>query len=146
MKKVLLLLLALICFGATAKAQTATGYCSLPGGEDYVNVDYYNDGYLSVSVNTEKVVTNLHITVTCKETWTEIEQVQEGYDEYSRPRYVNKKKPHEKTHTLCDRTYYENQLLSNRTNKIEDGVKKMYEQQGHRYQYTVTVGNPRCKM
>lgn len=135
---------ALICFVATAKAQTASGYCSLPGGEDYVNVDYYNDGHLAVSVNTEKTVTNLSIKVTCVEKWTEIEKIQ-GLDNSGRPITVEKKKPKEVTHTLCDKTYYENQLISNRTNKIEDGVKKMYEQPGHHYQYTVTVGNPRCQ-
>lgn len=139
MKKAFVLVFVLICFGATAMSQTATGYCSLPGGEDYVNVDYYNDGHLSVSINTEKTITNLHITVTCTEKWIEIEQV------YQNGRYADKKTPREKTHTLCDQTYYENQLLSNRTNKIEEGVKRMNEQSSHQYQYTVSVSNPRCK-
>ena len=145
MKKVLLMTFALICFGFVAKAQTATGYCTLPGSEDYVNVDYYNDGYLAVSVNTEKTVTNLHIVVTCTEKWVENEKVQQGVDDYGRPRMVTKQIPREKTHILCDRTYYEDKLLSNRTNKIEEGVKKMNEQSTHTYQYSVSVKNPTCK-
>ena len=144
MKKVLLLTFGLVCFGFMAKAQTATGYCTLPGGEDYVNVDYYNDGYLAVSVNTGKTVTNLHIVVTCTERWIEIEKEQQGVDEYGRPRMVNKKIPKERTHTLCDRTYYEDKLHSNRTNKIEEGVKPMREQYDHTYQYSVSVKNPTC--
>lgn len=145
MKKVVFLLLTLIFFGTTANSQTASGYCSLPGGEDYVNVDYYNDGHLAVSINTEKTVTNLHITVTCTETWTEIEKVQQGVDDYGRPRMVNMKKPQEKTYTLCNQTYYEDKLGSNRTNTITDGVKSNREQSGHSYNYTVSVSNPRCK-
>lgn len=145
MKKVVLIMFALICFGATANAQTASGYCSLPGGEDYVNVDYYNDGHLAVSINTEKTVTNLLITVTCTETWVDIEQVQDGYDTYGRPRMVNKQKPQEKTYTLCNQTYYEDKLQSNRTNTIKEGVKPNHELNNHRYKYTVKVSNPRCK-
>lgn len=144
MKKVLLMTLVLICFGAMAKAQTATGYCSLPGGEDYVNVDYYNDGHLSVSVNTEKTVTNLHITVTCTETWVEIEEIKDGVDEYNHPRMVKRKTQKKETHTLCNQTYYEDKLKSNQTNRIDEGVSKMYERSDHRYEYKVTVSNPKC--
>ena len=139
MKKMFLIMFALICFGAMAKAQTASGYCSLPGGEDYVNVDYYKDGHLAVSVNTEKTVTNLHITVTCTETWTEVERV------YQDGSYVSKKTPQEKTYTLCNQTYYEDKLGSNRTNTITDGVKSNREQSGHNYNYSVSVSNPKCR-
>lgn len=139
MKKVFVIIIALICFGAMAKAQTASGYCSLPGGEDYVNVDYYNDGHLAVSVNTEKTVTNLHVTVTCTETWTEVEKV------YQNGSYVNKKNPQEKTYTLCNQTYYEDKLGANRTNTITDGVKSNREQSGHNYNYSVSVSNPKCR-
>lgn len=135
----------MIYVGVTAKAQSGSGYCSLPGGEDYVNVDYYNDGHLAISVNTEKTVTNLRVTVTCTETWTEIERVQQGYDEYGRAKTATKQKPQEKTYTLCNQTYYTDNLRSNQTNIVRDGVKANNEKSDHLYSYTVSASNPTCK-
>lgn len=139
MKKALVFLVALICFGIAAKAQSGTGYCNLPGGEDYVNVDYYNDGHLAISVNTEKTVTNLHVTVTCTHEWQDIQQV------YENGRPVDKKTPRSETITLCNQTYYTDNLKSNQTNIIRDGVKPNKENSHHRYTYTVSASNPRCK-
>lgn len=134
MKKVILLIAAFICVGFYANAQTASGNCKLPGSSDYVNVDYYKDGHLTVSNQSTMKLTQLHITVTCTVT----------YNAPSKPGDFGGKRT--VTKTVCDKNFYD--IPAYQTTKLTDGVKSEDDikvDNAVKYEYTVSVGNPICK-
>lgn len=134
MKKVALLSLMLFGILGVSNAQNASGACKLPGTNDYVNVDYYNDGHIAVSVQSDMKITQMPIRVTCKITWTE--KVRNEYGQT-----VTEKR--EETKTLCNKTFYD--IEPNRTTSLSDGVEALTEQRNKKYEYSVSVGNPICK-
>lgn len=135
MKK-LLLALILVFLGIVSQAQTASGSCKLPGTYDYVNVDYYEDGHLAVSNQSGMVITQLHITVTCKGCLI--------IDSSPRSTHLI---------TLVDQTYYD--IAPNQTTIITEGVKcsEAVERtlddgrivKSRYWDFQVEVGNAICK-
>ncbi len=134
MKKIFLLFASIAFMGLCTNAQNASGACKLPGTNDYVNVDYYNDGHIAVSVQSDMKITQMPIRVTCKITWTE--KVRNEYGQT-----VTEKR--EETKTLCNKTFYD--IEPNRTTSLSDGVEALTEQRNKKYEYSVSVGNPICK-
>lgn len=134
MKKILMLIAAMSIMGFCTYAQNGSGACKLPGTNDYVNVDYYNDGHLAVSVQSDMKITQLRIKVICEITWKET--VTNEYGDKS----VKERK---ETKTLCDKTFYD--IAPNQTSSLREGVQPLTEQRNKKYNYSVSVGNPICK-
>lgn len=138
-KKLLLLVVSLFCITMAVNAQDASGSCKLPGTYDYVNVDYYSDGHLAVSNQSEMKITQLHVKVTCTET--------------QRRPDVSGDVPVQSQRTLVNQNYYD--IPANQTTRITDGVKSCptYEtknKNGQTFEITrdnfvVEVGNAMCK-
>lgn len=139
MKKIVLLLVSLFCISMAVVAQDASGSCKLPGTYDYVSVDYYRDGHLAVSNQSEIKITQLHIKVTCMET--------------QRRPDVSGDVPIQSQRTLVDQTFYD--IAKNQTTRITDGVKacSTYERINRngetveitRDSFSIEVGNAICK-
>ena len=123
--------MVLFAMGLIASAQDGSGSCKLPGTYDYVNVDYYKDGHLVVSNQSGVKLTQLHIRVTCTDTWFANNGTQK------------------KTATvvLCDKNFYD--ILPNQSTSLTDGVKSGMESRykasgGKLSDFKVEVGNPMC--
>ena len=132
MKKILVLIAAIICTGLYANAQSASGSCQLPGSNEYVNVDYYDDGHLAVSNQSGMKITQLRISVLCT-----VKYKGENGEEETKSEF------------LCNKTFYD--IPANKTTRLTDGVKSRNDIQREisgrisRFHYEVKVENPMCK-
>ena len=139
--KRLLFVSLLVAIGFVSRAQIASGSCKLPGTYDYVNVDYYEDGHLTVSNQSGMKITQLHIKVTYVLT-------------ASRPE-IPGDVPIVGTFTPVNQNYYD--IEPNKTTEIWDGVNKAgpkYERKTSnsgetviltRHSFVVEVGNLMCR-
>ncbi len=119
MKKIVIVLIAMIGFAFAAKAQDGSGSCKLPGTYEYVNVDYYAAGHLTITNSSGVDIHQLRITVT----------------------YTDSKG---NTKTLCNKTFYGSPAFAaNMTSETTDGVQKCSSCDGGTFK--VTVGNPICQ-
>lgn len=137
MKKVLVLLVALVCFGATAKAQDASGSCKLPGTYDYVSVDFYKGesngmGNLTYSVQTNEFASLNEVKVVVK---AKICTKQGSKDRDGKIT----EEPVWETYTLFDDKLRD--IPTNRTNTKNVPMPKYYVIKN----ISVTVSNPICK-
>jgi hypothetical protein len=134
MKKILLFFVTVFSISFAVNAQDASGSCKLPGTYDYVNVDYFERGNIAVSNQSGMIITQLHITVTCEETY-----YIHNYENYKE---VTTKK-HRKI-TLCDKNFYDIQPYQ--TTNLTEGVQafKKYGKDSE-YNISVSVSNPICK-
>ena len=72
MKKVLFILIAIVCFEFSADAQDATGTCLLPGGEQYAQVNFYKGASNSTAffnVSSDRAMTTLKVVIEAEILW-----------------------------------------------------------------------------
>jgi len=130
-------MVALICFGATSKAQDASGSCKLPGTYDYVSVDFYKGesrgmGNLTYSVQTNEFTSLNEVKVVVKASIC----TKKG----SKDQNGNIKE--ESVWETC--TLFDDKLRdipANRTNTMDIKMPFYYAIKN----ITVTVNNPICK-
>lgn len=135
MKSNLLFLMCLL-FAAHVSAQTASGMCSLPNQNTYINVNYYDEGYFIISNQSGLPISEVKVTITCVQRWTTTHKSPyDGgtvYDQHSR------------VVTLYDGTVYD--LPTYQSVKIMEKVSSItYSDKYKITDITVSVSNPICK-
>lgn len=142
MKKILIVLsIVATFFVSNAFANTVQnndggrGSCRIDGG-GYIQANYYEDGRIVVSTESERDVAVANVKVTCTYKAHQIK-----YDDYHRPQetYVSK------TVIIFNGSLYN--IPKNQTKQFTDGIKKKSDFAGRNdkdFIYTVTVSNPVC--
>jgi len=121
MKRILLILVVVISIGNNVNAQDGTGFCILPDGENYAQVNFYKSTSQSMghfNVSSDKPLATLKIIIQA-----EIKNNMGGWDRV----------------TLYNDTLYD---IPKRQTKAYDVKMPYYVDIKN---ITVSVGNPKCK-
>lgn len=156
MKKILIALsLVVLFFTPTTFAKSifstdgGDGYCRIDGG-GYVQVNYYDDGRIIVSNQSDKPTVSINVTITCS--YEEPYTVYDGYD--NNGRQISRTEFRSKKATIFSGTIYDFPAYSNTEigkngnskNSVTIKAKNDFASRGCRnFDYTVRVDNPICK-
>lgn len=152
MKKLLALVAFVFSISLYSNAQSGSNSCRIEGG-GYIQADYYEDGRLVISNQSESKTTSVRVTVTCTVTYW-VSETYYDYDPYGNR--IEKERPVKKTKhvtifsgTLYDFEPYSSTEIPNSRNSVSIKAQKDFAERSSvketRYDYNVTVGNPICK-
>lgn len=153
MKKILTIFASIFLISLYSNAQSGSNSCRIEGG-GYIQADYYEDGRLVISNQSEQKTTSVKVNVTCTITYWDYEKYMAEETDYSGfTREVEKKKKVKKQKdvtifngTLYDFEKYSSTEIPNSRNSVKIKAKKDFQMsEAIKYDYTVIVGNPMCK-
>lgn len=152
MKRFLTIIVTIFCMSIYCIAQPGSASCKIEGG-GYIQADYYEDGRLVISNQSEHKTASVNVTVSCTITYPKMVDYEvEETDFYGEKQTVTKQKRVKDTKTvtifngvLYDFEQYSSTEIPNNRNKVTIKAKKDFQiRDAIKYEYTVRVGNPIC--